>query len=368
MPIKPEEELLKEIRRVHHQMPRWVLGLLLAGLFVLTAFYTASLLVVLLISGITAYLLSGIIKRLEYLGIRRLVAVAAVYCTAALFLIAADIILIPGLQQETKNLTNKLPEITQQTENALSGLRGYPFADELIEKIPGGLAQPGKLLSKMLNMSDLFDQAASIAFAMILIPFFVFFILKDWPALIRKIMHWIPTNYVETSIAALTEIDILAGRYLRGLAIECSSVGAMAAVGLALLGVNYPVTLGLITALANVIPYVGPIISCLIACFIAFVQFNTLSAVVNVIILYTCVRLLDDFLVQPLTLGRSVKLHPMLLVITIIAGQKLFGILGMVMAVPAVTIAQRVVIIFLERRRSRTGRAEALQHSHEIIV
>jgi predicted PurR-regulated permease PerM len=181
-------------------------------------------------------------------------------------------------------------------------------------------------------------------------------------------MRWIPSAYVETSIAALSEIDILAGSYLRGLAIECLSVGAMASVGLAMLGVNYPVTLGMVTAAANVIPYVGPIVSCVIACLIAFVQFKSAGAVINVLLLYTTVKLLDDFLVQPLTIGRSVKLHPMLLVITIIAGQKLFGIMGMVLAVPAVTIVQKVVMIFLEDRRSRAVRNEALKHSHEIIV
>jgi predicted PurR-regulated permease PerM len=364
----PDRELLKEIRKVHHQIPRWVIGLLLTGLLVITAYYTASLLILLLISGIVAYLLSNVIKRIEYLGIKRTVAVAAVYLVAVLVIIAADIMLIPCLQQETRNLTEKLPEITQQAEGAFKDLRGYPFAEDMIEKILTGLAKPSHLLSKMLNMSDLFSQAASVAFAMILIPFFVFFILKDWPAILKKIMRWIPSAYVETSIAALSEINILAGSYLRGLAIECSSVGAMASLGLAILGVNYPVTLGIVTAVANVIPYVGPIVSCLIACLIAFIQFKSTGAVLNVVLLYTCVKLLDDFLVQPLTIGRSVKLHPMLLVITIVAGQKLFGIMGMVLAVPAVTIVQKVVVIFLEDRRNRAEKSEALKHSHEIIV
>jgi len=363
-----DRELLKEIQKVHHQMPRWVIGLLLTGLLVVMAYHTASLLVLLLIAGISAYLLSAVIKRIEYLGIKRTVAVAAVYLGAGLLLIAADLLIIPCLQAETKNLTERLPVITQQAETAFQDLRGYPFAEDLIDKVMSGLAQPSHLLSKMLNITDLFSQAASIAFAMILIPFFVFFILKDWPVLLKKIMRWIPSGYVETSIAAFSEIDILAGSYLRGLAIECSSVGAMAAVGLAVLGVNYPVTLGIVTAAANVIPYIGPIISCLIAALIAFIQFKTIGALLNVLLLYTCVKLLDDFLVQPLTIGRSVKLHPMLLVITIIAGQKLFGIMGMVLAVPAVTILQKVVVIFLEDRRNRTMQTKTLKQSHEIIV
>jgi predicted PurR-regulated permease PerM len=364
----PDRELLKEIQKVHHQIPRWVLGLLLAGLLVVIAYYTASLLILLLISGIISYLLGNVIKRIEYLGIKRTVAVAAVYFGAGLLLIAADILLVPCLQHETRNLTERLPEITQQAEIAFKDLRDYPFAEDLVERILGAMARPSHALSKILNMSDLFSHAASVAFAMILIPFFVFFILNDWPAVVKRIMRWTPAAYVETAIAALSEINILAGNYLRGLAIECVSVGAMASLGLAALGVNYPVTLGIVTATANVIPYIGPIISCLIASLIAFIQFKSIGAVINVLLLYIGVRLLDDFLIQPLTIGRSVKLHPMLLVITIIAGQKLFGIMGMVLAVPAFTILQKVVTIFLEDRRNRTVQSEALKHSHEIIV
>lgn len=368
MKTESDRELLEEIRKVHHQIPRWVIGLLLTGLFVLTAYYTISLLILLLIAGIIAYLLSTIIKQIEYLGIKRTVAVAAVYFSAGLLLMAADFLLIPCLRQETRNLTEKLPEITAQAQSAFLDLRDYPFAEDMVDKILSGLAQPSHLLSKMLNLPDLFSHAASVAFAMIVIPFFVFFILKDWPALLKKIMRWIPSAYVETSIAAMSEIDILAGRYLRGLAIQCSAVGAMAAIGLAMLGVNYPVTLGIMTAAANIIPYVGPIVSCLIACLIAFIQFKTIGAVINVLLLYAGVKLLDDFVVQPLTIGRSVKLHPMLLIITIIAGQQLFGIMGMVLAVPTITIFQKVVVIFLEDRRNRSLHSEALKQSHEIIV
>lgn len=364
----PEPEDLKEIRNIHNQMPRWVQGIIAAGLFLVMAYYTAGLLVLLLMAGIIAYLLGPLIKRIEYFGIRRTVAVAALYLAGGLFLIGADLLLIPCLQQETKNLTERLPEITAQAEEAFSDMRSYPFAEEMIDKIVEGIAQPSHLLSKMLNVSDLFSHAATVAFAMILIPFFVFFILKDWPILLKQVMHWIPSNYVETSIAALSEIDILAGNYLRGLAIECSTVGIMATLGLWMAGVNYPVTLGIITAAANVVPYAGPIVSCSAAGLIAFIQFKSMAAVINVILLYTGIRLLDDFLIQPLTIGRSVKLHPMLLVISILTGQKLFGIMGMVLAVPTVTIFQKVAIIFLEGRKKRQAPSDTLKHSHEIIV
>lgn len=363
-----EQKLLKEMEKVHDRLPKWILGPILAGMFVVFAYYTAGLFVLLLISGIIAYLLSSIISRIEYYGIRRSVAVAALYVAAFIILIGADILLMPFLQQETRNFTERLPEITQQTEEAFRDLRGYPAAEEMIEKVLEGIASPSLLLGRMLNVTEIFNQAASLAFAIVLIPFFVFFMLKDWPELLKKVMNRVPAAYVETTVAALSEINILAGHYLRGLAIDCFAVGSMVSLGLWMLGVSYPVTLGIITGAANVIPYVGPVVSCIAACLIAFIQFKSPAAILNVALLYMGVRLLDDFLVQPLTIGRSVRLHPVILIISIIAGQKLFGILGMVLAVPAVTVLQKVVVIFMEGRSTWSGMPEAPKHSNEIIV
>lgn len=364
----PEEDLLRELRKIHHQTPRWVKGLIVAGVLVVLAWYTAGLLALLLISGIMAYLISSLVSRIQYLGIRRSVAVAVIYAAAFLLLIGADVLFLPYVKHESANLTTRLPEISRQAEDAFIGLKGYPFAEELVDRILEGIARPGHLLSRALNMPELFSQAASLAFALVLIPFFTFFLLKDWPDMLKAVMRWLPVTYVETAVASLAEIDILAGKYLRGLAIDCFSVGCIASAGLWMLGVNYPFTLGVITGAANVIPYLGPIISCTAAALIAFIQFKSAGAAANVLGLYVVVKLIDDFIIQPATIGRSVKLHPMLLIISILAGQKLFGILGMILAVPAVTILQKILQILLDHRKRMRSRTTAPIHIQKIIV
>jgi predicted PurR-regulated permease PerM len=132
-----------------------------------------------------------------------------------LVFIAAEVLILPWLKHETVLLTARLPEITRQAEDAFSGLRGHPLAAELVERILEGVTRPGHLIGTALNTPEVFSQAASLAFAMILIPFFVFFILKDWPDMLKALMRRIPAAYVETAVATLAEIDILAGKYLR---------------------------------------------------------------------------------------------------------------------------------------------------------
>ena len=365
---KAEEMLFRELRRVHHEMPRWVLLLIAAGVVAVVASYTIGLLALLVISVIFAYLLSAIISRMQYFGIKRSVAVIILYSTALLIFIAAEILFLPWLKHETALLAARLPEFSRQAEEAFSGLKGHPLAAGLVGKIIEGVTRPGHLVGTALNTPEMFSQAASFAFAIVLIPFFVFFLLKDWPDLLKAIMRRLPAAYVETAVATLAEIDILAGKYLRGLVIDCLSVAGIASLGLWSLGIVYPITLGIITGAANVIPYVGPVLSCTAASLIAFIQFKSLGAVANVIMLYIVVKIIDDFLVQPLTIGRSVRLHPMLLIISIIAGQKLFGILGMVLAVPAVTILQKVLQIILDHRQRTRARIAPATHMQKIIV
>jgi len=358
---KIDRELLTEIKRMHHQMPRWVVLLILIGVFAVLAYYTSSLLVILLLSGVLAYMLIAVINKVESYGIKRNVAVITLYLSMTVFFIVAEIILAPCLQDEVKNFYTRLPEFSKQLENVFSqgsssDMQNYPLAEELIRKILNNAISPSQLLEKTLNLSEIFSQAASFLLAMILIPFFVFFILKDWPGMLKTVMSWIPPVYVETTVSALSEINILVGKYLRGLIIDCISIGIIATFGLWVLGINYPLSLGILSGAANVIPYLGPIMACAAACLIAFIQYNSIGVLINVLLLYTVIKLTDDLIIQPLTIGKSVRLHPMLLVITIIAGEKLFGVMGMILAVPIVTISQKVLSILFESHRQTAAR------------
>ncbi|GAB4486648.1 MAG: AI-2E family transporter [Thermodesulfovibrionales bacterium] len=363
-PQRAGEDPAEAFRKIHHQMPRWVLVLLGAAAAAALASRTGPLLMTLLISGVIAYILSSLVNMAGSFGIRRGVAVGAIFIAAALSIVFADLMLGPSLESEIRNFYERIPEFTQKLETALasesvgeSGATSVP--EEAVRTLLSAAIGPGRLFDKAFNLSGIMNQAAPFLMALILIPFFVFFILKDWPVMLNSVMSWIPPAYVETSLAVISEVDILVGKYLRGLAVDCAAVGALAAAGLWALGIEYPISLGILTAAANVIPYFGVLISCSAASAFAFLQFGTLGAVLNIIVLYAVLRLLDDLVIQPLTVGKSVKLHPLLLVLTIIAGESLFGVSGMILGVPVVTASEKVIGILLDHRRAKSLRTAA---------
>jgi predicted PurR-regulated permease PerM len=351
-----EDLSLTDARKLHHQMPRWVIVLLAAGVAGVVAFHIAYLLVTLIIAALAAYILSSAISALERLGIRRSVAVMLLFVVVSALAIVADLVFVPDLKQEIMNAYTKLPEFSRRIEGALlasaeRSAGNSPLIESNVRKLAVSVFGQDGLLERALNISEILVQAPPFIMGLILVPFFVFFLLKDWPGAMKRIMDWVPPSYVETTIAVIGEINILVGKYLRGLAADCFFIGVLASLGLWLVGINYPITLGILSGAVNIVPYLGPIIACSVSCLVALMQFNSFEPVLNVIVLYIFLKLADDLLIQPLMIGKSVKLHPMLLVITIIVGEKLFGIIGMILGVPVVTAAQKTVGILLEHRR-----------------
>ncbi|RJQ44435.1 MAG: AI-2E family transporter [Nitrospiraceae bacterium] len=366
MPEHDKEPIINEINRIYHQMPRWVIQLLLAGIFIFFAYHTVSLLITLLLSFILAYIVNNLINIAESMGIKRYHAVVMFYVLMLVLLIVAEMILAPYLQKEVEHYYARLPEFSARIENILTNAAGgrisnYPLSDEIIRKMLNTVMRPGIMIDKTLNFSDIVNKTTSLFFGAVLVPFFAFFLLRDWPVILKKVMSWVPPQYVETTVSLLSEINILVGKYLRGLTLDCILVGITATVGLSLFGINYPISLGILTGVANVIPYFGPVMACAAASLIAFTQFNSTIAVLNMIILYIAIRLIDDLAIQHVTLGKIIKLHPMLLVITIMSGYMLFGVIGMVVAVPAVSVIQKVLSIIIENRKHLAGENDSIR-------
>ena len=179
-------------------------------------------------------------------------AVILLFVLAAVFVIAANVIFIPDLKQEIMNVYAKLPVFSRQIQDALlltaqSSAEKYPFIESGIMKLVDNVFGPGGLLERTLNASQILMQATPFIMALILVPFFVFFLLKDWPGVMKRVMDWVPPSYVETTISVVGEINILVGKYLRGLAADCFVIGVLASAGLSLIGINYPITLGILS-------------------------------------------------------------------------------------------------------------------------
>ena len=337
--------------------PVSILWALAIGLIALLVYLSRDLVLILLLSVTVAYLINPIVKIAEAALIKRQVAVVLIYIAIGVAFFIAAYFVLPRLRTEVNTLSKNLPSFSQRFDEAIDSVQNqivaqYPAADRLFATREGRYERLNTFIEKQTaNLPTLLSHLATLAIAGVLIPFFSFFFLRDSRRITQFVLDRLPANQIETSVAVWCEIDRSVGRYLRGVAIEGTVVGVAAALGLTILGINYPLLLGAVTGFANLVPYLGPIIGGSVAALVALVQFKSLAAVTQVVVLYLFLKLLDLILVQPMAVGKGNHLHPVLLIASIIVGGHALGVIGMVIAVPVITILQRVARLLFERRR-----------------
>jgi len=319
-----------------------------------------------------AYVLSPILVWADALAIRRSVAVGALYAVLISVLIVGGVLLGPGIVSETASLMDRLPALAQRSDRGLDAV-----VRELAESAPAlrrllpegeGWVQRYVINRGFGQSEDLFEQMGHAFLLAILVPFFAFFLLRDMPRIIARAMDRLPPQHVETSLAVWREINGVIGRYVRGVVLDGLVVGTLATVGLWAARVPYPLLLGAFAGLANVVPFFGPLLSVAAAgLMVVLTPGQGLAGVGRVAVLFLIIKVLDDTVIQPFTIGRSVHLHPALLLGSVVVGNHALGVLGMIIAVPAATLLQETVRLLLEHRRV-LARHDLRRSSERLIV
>jgi putative permease len=340
----------------------WALGI---ALVVLIVYVSSDFVLLLFLSATLAYLINPIVKIAESAVIKRNLAVTVIYLGLGIAIVVTAYFLFPRLRAEVNTLSANLPSLGERLDESIDAIQ-----EEIAERYPaaGRLfgtreVRYGKLNAfieqQVSNLPVFLSHLAALVLAGVLIPFFSYFFLRDSRKIIQFVLDRLPPAHIETSVAVWCEIDRIVGRYLRGLAIDGTVVGVSAGLGLWMLGVNYPLLLGALSGLANVVPYLGPIFGGAAAMLVGMVQFKNLAPLTQIFLLYLSIKLFDVVVIQPIALGRSNHLHPALLIASIIVGGYTLGIMGMVISVPLVTILQETVRLLLEHRRYSAKMADS---------
>lgn len=322
--------------------------------------YIASDVVVLIIfSASLAYVINPLVRLVEARAVRHTLAVTGVYLTIVVALATAAYLIVPRLRAEVANLSSGA--FRQQVDQSVDKLHRelideYPSLREVLGEPEARNERLSALFQQQTaNLPNLLSHAVEIVIVIVLIPVFSYFLLRDSGKILRLLMNRLHPDQIETSVAVWCEIERVIGRYLRGLALEGLCIATIAATGLWLLGVNYPLFLGVFSGMTNVIPYLGPFLSGTVVAMIAMIQFQSFAPLVKVMLLYLGIKICDLTVIQTLTVGRSVHLHPILLIASLLIGGHAFGLIGMIVAVPIVTALQEVTRLLLEHRRRKAG-------------
>ena len=202
--------------------------------------------------------------------------------------------------------------------------------------------------------------------SLLLIPFLAFFMLRDGWRFKQMVSAAVPNAFFERTLYLLDQLDRTARNYFQGLIKLTILDAACLAAGLWFIGVSSPVLLGIVTAVMAWVPYVGSIGGCLVVVMVAATDFpESPSVAYAAIALFIGVRMLDDFVFMPMTVGKSLKMHPLVTVLMIFAGGAVAGVAGLVLVLPLLGIVMVVgetlgAVLSDPRLRARHRHAQAL--------
>jgi predicted PurR-regulated permease PerM len=192
------------------------------------------------------------------------------------------------------------------------------------------------------SVPQMASSVVSIITTAILIPIITFFLLADGHLISKSILSIVPNRYFEMCVLLMHKIVMSLKLFVRGQLLDSCSIMITTTIGYAIIGLPYCIVIGVLSGLANFIPYFGSLISVVAALFVLVVTPGafTVLALLGVAIVFICVQLIDGTLVYPNVVGRQVNLHPLAVIIGVAAGGSMGGVIGMLVVIPVISICK----------------------------
>ena len=327
---------------------RWLLGaaVLVALAYLMQRFST--LVLFFLLSLAFSYILTPIVNRLEAKGLARVWSVTIVVVGLIGGLIWAATSLLPRLGDQLVGFAtafniDTIRLIIRQLNDAY--LPSLPFVGAAsIERYVIGLVEnyfiSGDVTDSISGLVDLF---ANLFTAVLIIPVATFFLLKDGFMLRRNLLRIVPNKYFETSLVIIDKIESRLILYFSSVLLQSSIVGFLSFLFLSIVGLENALLIGIIIGLANSIPYFGPLIGYVLAIVVSIYETGSVDLVPHSLFAILAVQIIDNVLLQPLIFSKSADLHPIYILFVVLMGAELAGVLGMLLAIPVVTIVRITV-------------------------
>jgi predicted PurR-regulated permease PerM len=287
------------------------------------------------IAGFITYLLHPLIENIHERGIPRVLAILIIYI---MFFGGIGYGLYKGIPlfiQQLRDLSENLPGLIETYKGWTKRIHNETSAwpEDIHERIETLLVQAeqsvGNLLTMILNSLKGFVNSAMV-FA--LIPFIVFYMLKDIEQIKKAVWYLTPKRWRSRGIAFLKDVDESLGNYIRGQLFVCLIIGTIATVALWIAGMKYPLLLGIIIGVTNIIPYFGPIIGAVPAVILAATI--SIKMVMIVVVIIFVLQFLEGNILSPFIVGKSLHMHPLVIMFALFLGGEIGGIVGLILAVP----------------------------------
>jgi predicted PurR-regulated permease PerM len=295
-----------------------------------------------LLSILVYYTFNGLVDQMESNHIPRSIAILLVFATiGGLVYTIIYIYIPPAIEKLSPFLSYWAKEFENPENNRFSEQVDYLL--RLESPILQNAFPPGEMAKSIIGtaseMVDSFIQAIpNLAAILILTPIVSFFLLLDAHSIYKNFVAVVPNRYFEMTLLITHKINLQITSYLKGLIIQSSIMAVVGSIGFYAFGLKFFIIFGIFLGIANVIPYLGPIIGLIPPAIFALVTGGGLEAVIPILLVVLACQLIDNLLIQPTVIAQSAALHPILVLIGITVGGNLLGLWGMLIAIPLLSV------------------------------
>jgi predicted PurR-regulated permease PerM len=293
-----------------------------------------------------AYFLHPVIDRLERAGAAR--SVATLMILAGFFIIVAllSVLVIPTIFGQLSELIAALPgyvnDYQQKYAPQLSHwLGGLPAA--ATDDIKSAVANFSGVMVKFFGafLDGILHSGIAFVHLLMLIlitPIVAFYLLRDWKGMVTRIDNLLPREHMNVIHQQLAIIDRTLAGFVRGQLNVCLIMATYYAIGLSVVGLKFGIVIGLMTGLLVIFPYIGLMLGIAVGLGVAFFQFGDLTPMLTVLAVFLVGGSMEGYIITPKLVGSKVSLHPVWIIFGMLSGATLFGLVGILLAVPITAV------------------------------
>ncbi len=313
-------------------------------------------------AGILYYLTKPLMYFFEHLKINRIFSIILVFLVLILLGVFVYMYIAPIAQQQFRNLIDNVPTMVNWAQDMISLWQSNQTAipaeiDKAINNFTNNLQSH---IDSVLNyLFGFIGQLIGFVTALVLVPFFLFFMLKDGEKLVPFITQIFSKKKAENIRSLFVKVDGTLTAFIQGQLIVSFAVGVLLFIGYLIINLKYSLTLALFAMVMNVIPFAGPFIAVIPALIVG--AFQDPFMVIWVSIVMIAAQQIESNLISPNVMGRALDLHPLTVITVILAAGSIAGFLGILFAVPFYAVIKTIIIHFYKTYvNSKKNKEDAL--------
>ncbi|WP_096154463.1 MULTISPECIES: AI-2E family transporter [Bacillus] len=302
------------------------------------------------LAGVLYYLLRPLVN-LASKYIPRGISILLIYLVFIGFITGLLFLIGPPLQKQVNSLVENTPAIVNEIRDMMIELQQNEYVarfqqDERfsIEELSARIAENlNDYLAKLgSNIVNVIGAITGFVILLVLIPFVLFYMLKDGERLPEQVIRYIPSAHEEEGRNVLRDMDVALSSYIQGQIIVSACVGILIYIGFLIIGLEYSLVLALIAMFTNVIPFIGPFIGTIPSVIVGFLHSPLMA--LWVLLVVVIVQQVESNLISPQVMGKKLDVHPLTIILLLLVASRFAGLLGLLLAVPTYAVSKVIVI------------------------